>query len=295
MDGLYILPFDHRGSFMKLIKASSTPTKKDIVKARAFKQLIYDAFRKSVAYGVSKKKAAILVDEWLGRHILVDAKSKGFITCIPLEKSGKDEFEFERSDWKKLLDELKPSYAKVLVRYNPEGDKKMNRRQVSRLAELSRYLHFRKKKFLFELLIPATKKQLEIAGSLEAYEHKIRPKLMVAAIRELQGFGVNPDVWKLEGLDSAEMMRKVAEQVNSKNPKARIAILGRGEGMAKVKRWLRAGAKVSSVIGFVIGRTVFSKPLEDYAAGRITRDKAVKRISDSYKSFVDFWEKLKSE
>lgn len=293
MDGLYVLPFDHRSSFMKLIKASPTPTKKDIDKARAYKEIIYDAFKKSVAEGVSKKRAAILVDDFLGRRILSDARTRRFITCVSLEKSGHDEFEFERRDWKRQISKLRPSYAKVLVRYNPEGDKRMNRRQASRIAVLSSYLRSRKNRLLFELLVPATEKQLMLAGSVKSYDERIRPHLMVLAIRQLQDSGVNPDVWKLEGVGSVKMMKRIAGQVKAGNPKSRIVILGRGESLAKARHWLEVGARVSSVIGFAVGRTVFKKPLEDYAEGRISRQTAVKRISDSYKSFVDFWERLR--
>ena len=160
MPELYILPFDHRGSFMKIIGAKEPPTEADVAKAREYKKIIYDAFQKAVADGVPKEKAGILVDEWLGKDILVDGKKKGFITCTPLEKSGQDEFDFDRADWKKQIAELNPNYAKVLVRYNPEGDRVINERQAIKLANLSGYLATQPNDFLFELLVPATPDQL---------------------------------------------------------------------------------------------------------------------------------------
>ncbi|MBS3132679.1 DUF2090 domain-containing protein [Candidatus Woesearchaeota archaeon] len=291
MDGLYILPFDHRSSFMKLVKAASPQNRKDIARARGCKRLIYDAFRKSVAEGVPKSKAAVLVDEWLGRDILKDARSKGFITCVALEKSGQGEFNFDRKDWRKQVKQINPTYAKVLVRYNPEGSKKVNARQSARLAELSSFLKTRKNKLLLELLVPAAKKQL--AKSMAAYDKKIRPYLMVAAIRELQEAGVNPDVWKIEGLDSVERMQKVADQVKAGNPKSRIVILGRGESREKAERWLKVGAKVNSAIGFAVGRTVFNKPIEQYNKGKISKAKAIMEISQMYTFFVKVWERAR--
>jgi len=296
MAELYILPFDHRGSFMKIIKASSPPTAEDIAKAREYKQIIYEAFKKSIEGGVPKDKAGILVDEWLGAEILAAAKEEGFITATPFEKSGQDEFDFEFPNWQDKVKELDTTYVKVLVRYNPEGDKEMNSRQTARLAELSDYLTTQKNGYLFELLVPATEEQMQQANdNKEKYEQEIRPGLMIAAIRELQEAGVNPDIWKIEGLDSTEKMQKVADQVRAGNPESRIIILGRGESAEKAEYWLRMGAKVDNAIGFAVGRTTFKDALSEYAAGTISREEAVNKISENYSFFVNVWQKVKAE
>ena len=293
MRELYILPFDHRGSFMQIIKAASPPSEADITNAREYKKIIYDAFRKSIAGGVPKEKAGILVDEWLGREILIDAKRQGFITCTPLEKSGQDEFEFDREDWKEQLKELGPNYAKVLVRYNPEGDEEINLKQTEKLAELSSYLETQPYRFLFELLVPATKEQLSAVGTNEAYEKDTRPGLPVEALRQLHESGINPDIWKLEGVDTDESMQMVSEQVKAGNPDAGIIILGRGESAEKAEHWLRIGAKADNAIGFAVGRTVFKEALEQHAAGKTTREQAVNKISENNSFFVDVWKKVK--
>ena len=294
MNELYILPFDHRGSFMKIVGASSPPTDEDVSKAREYKKIIYDAFKKSVAEGVPKEKAGILVDEWLGKDILLDSKEQGFICCTPLEKSGQKEFAFDRDDWKQQIEEIDPTYVKVLVRYNPEGDKEGNSRQAGRLKELSEYLGNKENKFMFELLVQGTDEQLDKAGSKDVYDQEIRPDLMVAAIKEIQDAGVNPDLWKLEGLDSAEKMQKVADQVTAGNPDARIIILGRGESAEKAEHWLKVGAEVDAAIGFAVGRTIFKSPLEEFSAGKISKDDAINKISENYSFFVDVWKKAKS-
>ena len=294
MNELYILPFDHRGSFMKIVGASSPPTDEDVSKAREYKKIIYDAFKKSVAEGVPKEKAGILVDEWLGKDILLDSKEQGFICCTPLEKSGQKEFAFDRDDWKQQIEEIDPTYVKVLVRYNPEGDKESNSRQAGRLKELSEYLSNKENKFMFELLVQGTDEQLDKAKSKDVYDQEIRPDLMVAAIKEIQDAGVNPDLWKLEGLDSAEKMQKVADQVTAGNPDARIIILGRGESAEKAEHWLKVGAEVDAAIGFAVGRTIFKSPLEEFSAEKISKDDAINKISENYSFFVDVWKKAKS-
>jgi len=290
MENLYILPFDHRGSFMKIIGAESPPTEEDLATAREYKGMIYQAFKKSIAAGVDKSVAGILTDEWLGLNVLREAKADGFITATPYEKSGQDEFDFDHENWKEKVDELDTTYVKVLVRYNPEGDKEMNVRQGKRLAELSDFLKDKKSKFLFELLVPATDEQLEKAGSQEAYETDMRVDLMIEAVNELYAAGVTPDIWKIEGLDTTEKMQKVGDAVKAGNSEAGIIILGRGESSEKAAHWLSVGAKVDNAVGFAVGRTIFKEALADFAAGKSTKDEAIQKISDNYSSFVKVWE-----
>src|ERR1700752_1602351 len=93
---LYILPFDHRGSFETGMfgwkGALSIEQTAQIAEA---KQVIYDGFKAAIAAGVPKQKTGILVDEQFGAAILRDAKARGFTTACPAEKSGQDEFDLE--------------------------------------------------------------------------------------------------------------------------------------------------------------------------------------------------------
>src|SRR5690242_7482530 len=93
---LYILPFDHRGSFQSKMfgwKGALTPEQtSEIAKA---KEVIYDAFKSAISGGVARDKAGILVDEQFGADILADAAKHGYSTSCPAEKSGQDEFDFE--------------------------------------------------------------------------------------------------------------------------------------------------------------------------------------------------------
>ncbi|MBT3813834.1 RpiB/LacA/LacB family sugar-phosphate isomerase [archaeon] len=287
---LYILPFDHRGSFKRILGVKDPLAKKDVKKIKDSKKMIYSAFKKAK---LSKEDAGILVDETYGKDILLDAKKKMIITCYTLEKSGQKEFFFDRKDYKKRLDYFQPKYAKVLLRYNPAGNKAMNKRQTKRLFELTKYLKKKKIGFLLEVLEIPTEKQLKKYKSKTVFDHKIRAKLMVEAISELQQAGVNPDIWKLEGLYKKELMEKVAEQVISFNPQARIVVLGRGENAKKAEQWIRTAAKVEAVIGFAVGRTVFQQPLVNYQNKKISKSQAINKIKENYLRFVTVFEKEK--
>src|SRR5438132_14115979 len=161
---LYILPFDHRGSFQtKMFGWKGPLTAEQTAQIAAAKQVIYDALKTAVAGGVPKEKAGILVDEQFGAAILRDAVKQGYITACPAEKSGQDEFDFEYGeDFARHIEAFNPTFCKVLVRYNPEGDKALNQRQTARLKRLGDYLHSKgRSRFMFEMLVPAEPAQVE--------------------------------------------------------------------------------------------------------------------------------------
>jgi 5-dehydro-2-deoxygluconokinase len=292
---LYVLPFDHRATFSKNMfgwKGQLAP--EQTAEIAAVKQVIYDAFQGAVAGGVPKDRAGILVDEQFGRAILRDAAKKGFITSCPAEKSGQDEFDFEYGpDFAHHIEEIQPTFCKVLVRYNPEGDRAMNQRQSARLKQLSDYLHKSGRLYMFELLVPAEKAQLDrLKGDKKAYDLQLRPALMVKAIKELQDAGVEADVWKIEGIELKEDCEKVvAAARRAGREKVGCIILGRGEDDKKVRQWLTIAAGVPGFIGFAVGRTVFWDPLVNYRANKITRDTAVAQIGKSYREWADLFEK----
>jgi len=294
---LYVLPFDHRASFSKeLFGWHGELSQEQTAEIAAIKRVIFDAVRVAVADGVPKQRAGILVDEQFGAAILRDARREGLITACPAEKSGQEEFDFEYGpDFARHIEGVDPTFCKVLVRYNPGGAKAMNQRQAGRLRQLSDYLHANGRLYMFELLVPPTRGQLQRLGNDEkAYDLQLRPTLMVQAIHELQDAGVEADVWKVEGLDRSEDCREiVAAARRAGRDKVGCIILGRHEDDNKVRQWLTTAAAVPGFIGFAIGRTTFWNPLVDYRAQKITRDAAVAQIAASYRAWVNLFEQAK--
>jgi myo-inositol catabolism protein IolC len=296
---LYVLPFDHRGSFeTKMFGWTGDLTPAQTAEIAAAKQVIYEGFQEAVAASVPAEKAAILVDEQFGAAILRDAADKGFHTACPAEKSGQDEFDFEYGDdFAEHIQAINPTFCKVLVRFNPEGDAALNARQSSRLKRLSDYLHDKSRSlFMFELLVPAEKAQLDrVKGDKNAYDLELRPELMVGAIRTLQDAGVEPDVWKIEGLDRREDCENIVAVVQ-RGERSRVGciVLGRGENDAKVREWLTVAAGVRGFIGFAVGRTDFWQPLVDWRAKKITREAAIAEIARRYEEFAEIFEHSRS-
>ncbi|HEY4235199.1 MAG TPA: DUF2090 domain-containing protein [Lacipirellulaceae bacterium] len=292
---LYILPFDHRGSFeTKMFGWTGDLTPDQTAEIAAAKQVIYEGFREAVAGGVPKEKAGILVDEQFGAAILRDAKTQGFTTACPAEKSGQDEFDFEYGDdFAAHIERIQPTFCKVLVRYNPQGDANLNAEQAARLKRLSDYLHAKgESRFMFELLVPPEQSQLDLVnGDKQAYDADVRPRLMVEAIEQLQDVSVEPDLWKIEGLDRRDdCVKIVAAARRAGREKVSCIVLGRGEDDKKVREWLTTAATVPGFIGFAVGRTDFWQPLVDWRAHKTTRDGAVAEIARRYREFADIFE-----
>lgn len=291
---LYILPFDHRGSFETgMFGWKGELDAEQTEQIAAAKRVIYEGFQKAVEGGVPVENAGILVDEQFGAAILKDAAAAGHIFACPAEKSGQDEFDFEYGeDFAAHIEAFHPTFCKVLVRYNPEGEMRMNQEQAARLRRLSEYLQSANESlFMFELLVPAEKSQLaKVDGDKKRYDLELRPGLMVSAIEQLQMAGVEPDVWKIEGLDRREDCEAIirAAHANGRDSVGCI-ILGRGEDDAKVREWLGTAASVPGFIGFAVGRTDFWDPLVNWRAGKISREGAMDEIAGRYREFVDLF------
>jgi myo-inositol catabolism protein IolC len=291
---LYILPFDHRSSFEKgLYGWSGALSIEQTERIARTKEVIYDGFKFALGAGLAKDRAAILVDEQFGSRILRDAIANGFIAAMPAEKSGQAEFQFEfGAQYAAHIEQFNPTFVKVLVRYNAEDDAAMNRRQAARLKELCDYCHSHNYYFLFELLVPATHEQMDrLEGDQALYDHELRPSLMIAAIEELQNAGVEPDVWKIEGLDRREDCVKIAETARRDGrDEVGCIVLGRGSNEQKVIEWLRAGARVPGFIGFAVGRTSFWEALVAWRDGKIERQEAVENIAYRYLEWAKVFE-----
>jgi myo-inositol catabolism protein IolC len=290
---LYVLDFDHRGSFQKkFFGVSGAPNAEETVRIADAKQVIFEGALKALGEGAPREAAGILVDEQFGADIVRKAKADGLTFAMPVEKSGQEEFDFEYGDaFGEHITEFDPTFSKVLVRYNTEGDPEMNARQSERLKRLSDWLHANDRKFLFELLVPGTTEQIEAAGGEDAYDTDVRPALMRRAIGEIQDAGIEPDIWKIEGIDRREDCETIAAQTRAGEGRAGVVcvVLGRGADDDAVDHWLRTGSGVPGYVGFAIGRSIWWDPLKGYVDQTVGRDEASSTISANYRRFIDVY------
>jgi len=292
---LYILAFDHRGTITKglLGVEGREPTQDEANKVSEMKKIIFDGFLKANEYGITGGDPAILVDETFGLEVQQKAKEMNIKFAAPVEKSGQKVFDFEYGDqFGEKINEVGADFVKILVRWNPDDEEEIRETQGNRIKELSDWLTENDKKFLLEFLVPATEEQLASVENDQArYDSEIRPKLAVKVVEEMRERGADPDIWKIEGLDTPEDCEKVAHAIRTGDREDVIAVvLGRGASDEKVNEWLKAGSSVEGYKGFAIGRSIFWDALKGFHEGKKSREEAVEEIAQSYLGFLSVYQ-----
>jgi myo-inositol catabolism protein IolC len=297
---LYILAFDHRGSFQKkMFGIEGDPTPEETETITDAKQVIYEGMALAADRGVDPAANGVLVDEQFGGEIPREAKEKGQKLSMPVEKSGQPDFDFEYGDeFGEHIERFDPDFNKVLVRLNPDGDEELNQRQLERLKRLADWLHEHDRLFLFELLVPAEEDQLaSVDGDGDRYDAELRPELMRRAIEQIQDFGIEVDIWKIEGVDERSDAEMLAQQTRKGEGRENVVcvVLGRGASDDKVDDWLRTGAPVEGYIGFAIGRSIWWDALKGYLDKSLSREEAAEQVSAKYLHFVQVYEEATAQ
>jgi len=291
---LYILAFDHRGSFQKkFFGIEGAPDAEQTAMIADAKHLIFEGLVTAVAEGANPAETGVLVDEQFGSTVPAEAREKGLTLAMPAERSGQNTFDFEYGDdFGAHIETFSPDFTKVLVRYNPDGDGAANGEQLEKLLRLSKWLRSGERRFLFELLVPAEEAQLaSVGGDTDRYDAELRPELMRRAIAEIQDAGIEADIWKIEGVDErsdCEML--VAQARSGGRDGVACVVLGRGADDEKVDHWLTQAAPVDGFIGFAIGRSIWWDPLKAYVDGKIERAAGARAIADNYLRFISVYE-----
>lgn len=290
---LFILAFDHRGSFRKkMFGIQGDPSPEERALLGDAKQLVWDGFKAALEAGAPAGEAGILVDEEMGAAVAREAKEMGVPLAMPVEKSGQPVFDFDYGDdFAAHIEAFDPEFVKVLVRWNPDDEADIKATQGERLKRLGDWLHAADRKYLFELLVPASDRQLSlVGGDSGAYDSHLRPTFMLETIHEIQAAGVEPDIWKIEGIDTVDDCELLARLTRSGGRDGVMSVvLGRGADDAKVDHWLRMGAPVSGYGGFAIGRSIWWQGVEGWKDGTTERAAAISSISNNFTRFIDVY------
>ncbi len=296
---LYILAFDHRGSFQKkFFGIEGEPDSEQTAIIADAKHLIYEGLLQAVSAGADASATGVLVDEQFGSTVPAEAREKGLKLAMPAERSGQNMFDFQYGDdFGAHIEAFSPDFTKVLVRYNPDGNEAENAEQLTKLGRLSDWLHAHERKFLFELLVPAEDAQLQsVGGDSDRYDAELRPELMRRAIAEIQDAGIEVDIWKIEGVEERSDCEMLVAQARAGEGREGVTcvVLGRGADDAKVDHWLTQAAPVDGFIGFAIGRSIWWDPLKAYVDGKIERSAGARKIAENYLRFVAVYERAKA-
>jgi myo-inositol catabolism protein IolC len=296
-DPLFILAMDHRNSFGKTLFGvkDDNPDSAQLAAMHAAKMLIFEGLQEArtrLSYG----RAGVLVDEQYGQGVIdaVRATPGPITLAVPIEASGHDWFTLQwGKEWLEHVERLKPDYAKVLVRDNPAFDPGDREQQFDMLADVSRRLSEIHVPLLYELLVPGTDEQLAgVGGEAFRYDRDIRPALVVRVLADNQAHGVEPAIWKVEGLETVEAAELVARQAKAGGRGADLIVLGRDAPEERLGHWLEVASEVAAFVGFAIGRSIWEDVIRDYESSSkddAARAQARDRIATRYLGFAAYW------
>jgi myo-inositol catabolism protein IolC len=288
---LYLLAMDHRESLAATVyKIKGDPNPAEAKQIAAGKELVYQGLLMALREGASLSSAAVLVDERYGEQVARQAKAAGITLAMPIEKSGQEWFTLEygalgEGIWMEHVEAFDPRYVKILVRDNPTFDVRARRSQMDDLAVVSQVLTDAGRDLLLELLVPPTPAQ-----SSATYDEDLRPELTVRVIGEMQAAGVEPAIWKIEGLNaSPDAARVLATARQGGRNNVQCIVLGRDAPPEDLDHWLRAAAP-AGFLGFAIGRSIWQEPLEAFLAGDIGEQEVVAEVANNYVHYVGVYE-----
>lgn len=287
---LLILAMDQRDSIeQKLYDLDAAPTAEESASIAANKLLVYRGLLDAVPGLPEGVKPGFLVDEQYGASPAVLAAADERIgLAMPLEASGREWFDFAFGhDWREHAAFFGAGHPKVLIRDNPAFDEEQRAEQAAKLALISSWAHLEGRGFIVELLVPATDDDLaQVDGDADRYDREVRPGLTVQAIEYLQDHGVEPAIWKIEGLAAREDAERIAATARRDGRQGRCIVLGRNAPQEQLDEWLRIAAPVEGFIGFAIGRSIWWEALEARLAGTLDEDGVRERVTANYTHFV---------
>jgi myo-inositol catabolism protein IolC len=287
-----MLAFDHRRTILDLFGASAEPSAEQARRIGGAKRLILAGLVRAEERLAGVGTAGLLVDEQFGADVLDLARDRRLLSAVACERSGQAEFQFEYGgDFGAHIERFEPELVKALVRFNPGGDRELNRRQIERLGQLCDWLSDRRCELLFELLVPPEPDQLRSVGDDRGrFDAELRPELVCRAVTELQDSGIEPALWKIEGIEERAGCEQIAAVCRRQGrDDVRCLILGRGADEAKVEHWLRVAAPVEGFGGFAVGRTIWWDAIAAYLAGELDHADAIATIAERYLHFIDVY------
>lgn len=290
---LYILRFDHRTPFLKGlfgIEQGQILTSEQRLQVVDLKMLIYEGLVETLSAldVVDRQQVVAVIDEEFGFPVIQDARSQRIPIAISVERSGRDEFEFEYGDeFAAHIDRLKPNFVKALARYNPGRDQELNDRQRRRLAELSEWTTENGYQLMFELLIPPTEEQLaSLGGDSSAYERELLIDLVNEVFDSFEASDIRAAIWMVPGFPSSEICTRAASELHQKSPGARCVVLGQGPDAGQVTEWIRVAKNAQGYDGIAVAQTIWMPALRAYLTHDVERQQARQIIAKNFRAAI---------
>jgi myo-inositol catabolism protein IolC len=293
---LMVFAMDHRDSYRTLLGLPHPHSDAELRRAREVKAAVFGGFADAVQTMPDADGVALLIDAEYGDHLIDAARRLGSLICLPLERSGQAELQWEYEDeFDGVVDRLRPDLVKILMRYNADGDAALNARQADRAAQMSAWCLDRSLPLMLEVLIPPTAAQRELtADDASAWDAKLRPELQVRAIEELRAAGSDPSIWKVEGLDDNADARRMVEAARAGGrDDVSCIVLGRGADLDRIEQWLAVGAATDGYVGFAVGRSLWNGPALRLWRAESAEEDVRREVSANYLRLCETWTRLK--
>jgi len=295
---LLILAADHRDSLERgLYRLTAPPKPAQAARISADKLLVYQALLDATAWLPAQIQPGVLIDEQYGASVAeLASHSAGAVSlCMPLEASGQEWFRFAYGDdWQRHAASFAAEHAKVLVRDNPGLDPARREQQARQLGEVSAWAARAGRSLILELLVPATDADKDATeGNVDRYDDELRPAHTLQVMEYLQGYGVEPALWAVEGLDRHDDAVAVVAMAQRGGRQARCLTGGRHAPSDTLKHWLQVAAPIPGWAGFAIGRSIWWDPLRARLRHLSTTGEARRRISAVYADYADYYLKAR--
>jgi myo-inositol catabolism protein IolC len=233
-------------------------------------------------------RAALLIGELTGAAAGARARDEGIAIAVPIEVSGAPSFTLEYGPaFLEHLGSYPADYAKALVSINSAERDERYLAQLAAVSAACRSIQGAGHQTLLEILVPPTGGQLAQAGnSQQVFDARIRPSLVCQVINDCYAAGLDPNLWRLEGLKNTASYQMVGRTLRRHSASAECLVLGRGGAGEQVSRWLALAAAEPEFSGFAIGRSIWQNALGSWIGGKTDRARAVSLIAEQYFMFA---------
>ncbi|MEJ7136910.1 bifunctional 5-dehydro-2-deoxygluconokinase/5-dehydro-2-deoxyphosphogluconate aldolase [Amphibiibacter pelophylacis] len=280
-DDLCVMAFDHRAQFYDLARSAGASE----ARIPALKQcLVRAAEQVETSHGLQGHMGVLIDGGDYGRDALASATGRGWWVGRPIERPGSRPLRFDgtRSVGSALVQWPTEQVLKCLVHYHPDDDIALRLEQEARVLELWEATRASGHELLLELIPPPA---LTPDGTAD--------EAVLRAVQRFYNLGVRPEWWKLAPMQPAGW-QALADKVARHDPHCRGAvILGLNQPLDfLVNSFTQATNPI--VKGFMVGRTLWAEPAQQWLAGEIGDDALIQAVAARFAVLVDAWRARRS-
>ncbi len=283
---LNVMAFDHRSQFFELARDAGASESR----IPRLKQLLVQAAERVERSRGLRGRVGVLIDEVYGEDALHAATGRGWWVGRPVELPGSRPLRFDGGACigTQLVHWPREQVVKCLVHYHPDDDVDLRLEQEASLQELWTATRDTGHELLLEVIPPRGQ-----AALTDANPEADADAAVLRAVTRLYTIGLKPEWWKLAPMQAAGWAA-LAALVAARDPQCRGAvILGLNQPLAKLARGFEA-ATHPIVKGFMVGRTLWVAPAQDWLRGDASDESFVAAVAANFETLVDAWRSSRS-